>query len=171
MTYRYDTITSDFKCKHCRQYVSTDPLLSGVNNRNHCPYCLWSRHLDLYKAGDRLAACKAEMKPVALTFKRTNKKYGKMQGELMLVHLCTDCGSVSINRSAADDDAETILAIFENSQRLDRQTRAQIQTGGIQMLEVRDASIVRARLFGWKESNLSHQDLQAYEAEDIRSRI
>ena len=171
MTYRYDTITSDFKCKHCHNYVSTDPLLSGVNNRNHCPYCLWSRHLDLYNAGDRLAACKAEMKPVALTFKRANKKYGSRQGELMLVHLCTDCGSVSINRSAADDDAETILAIFENSQHLDGQTRTQIQAGGIQVLEASDASIVRARLFGWKESGLTHQGSPAYEGERQGVRI
>jgi hypothetical protein len=47
----------EFKCGHCHAFVSMEPILSGVQNRNHCPYCLWSRHLDLYEAGDRLSAC------------------------------------------------------------------------------------------------------------------
>src|SRR5512133_285586 len=149
MKYRFDTISSDFKCKHCRQYVSTDPVLSGVNNRNHCPYCLWSRHMDLYQPGDRLSACKSEMQPVGLTLKRTNKKYGKQQGELMLIHYCIECASISINRIAADDDAENILAIFENASQLDGYIRSQIEKTGIQPLGVADIEIVRARLFGW----------------------
>src|SRR5512133_632213 len=75
----------DFKCNHCRQHVSAASFLSGVVNRNHCPYCLWSRHLDYYKPGDRLAACKAKMRPVGLTLKATRKKYSpESQGELML---------------------------------------------------------------------------------------
>jgi hypothetical protein len=150
MKYRFDTITSDFKCKHCHHYVSTDPLLSGVNNRNHCPYCLWSRHLDLYQSGDRLAACKAEMEPVGLTLKRTNKRYGRQQGELMLIHRCIECGGLSINRTAADDDAEAILAIFTASLKLDPHLKQQIEQQDIQLLTQEDAEIVRARLFGWE---------------------
>ena len=80
-----------FLCKHCYVYVSSASFLSGVQNRNHCPYCLWSRHLDLYAAGDRLSACKSSMKPIGLTTKVINKKYGYGRGELMLIHLCTDC--------------------------------------------------------------------------------
>ena len=30
----------DFKCAHCRVIVPSAHLVSGVNNRNHCPYCL-----------------------------------------------------------------------------------------------------------------------------------
>jgi hypothetical protein len=148
MNHRFDTVLSDFRCKHCRQYVSTDPLLSGVNNRNHCPYCLYSRHMDLYEAGDRLSACKAEMRPVGLTLKRTNKKYGKQQGELMLIHFCVDCGSISANRLAADDDSETILAIFESSLHLDPQTKTHITKSGIQALQAADFHLVCTRLFG-----------------------
>ena len=61
--------------RHCHVIVSSAHLLSGVNNRNHCPYCLWSCHLDLYTAGDRLSACKAPMKPIGLTMKRSRNKY------------------------------------------------------------------------------------------------
>ncbi len=148
MKHHFDTITSDFRCKHCHNYVSTDPLLSGVNNRNHCPYCLYSRHMDLYEAGDRLSACKGEMRPVGLALKRTNKKYGSRQGELMMIHQCVECGSVSINRIAADDDNETILAIFNGSLHLDPITGARISLSGIQALQATDLDLVRARLYG-----------------------
>ena len=97
-------INTDFKCRHCGSYISTARPLAGVGNRNHCPYCLWSRHLDLFEAGDRLAACKAPMRPVGLTLKNSRNKYARAaSGELMLVHLCTDCSKISINRIAADD--------------------------------------------------------------------
>ncbi|RPJ43160.1 MAG: RNHCP domain-containing protein, partial [Chloroflexi bacterium] len=121
---------------------------SGVNNRNHCPYCLHSRHMDLYEPGDRLSACKAEMRPVGLTLKRTRKKYGRQQGELMLIHQCADCGSISANRLAADDDADTILAIYESSLHLDPQTTAQITRSGVEALQAVDHELVCTRLFG-----------------------
>lgn len=106
----------DFRCGNCCALVSSMQTLSGVNNRNHCPYCLWSCHLDLYSSGDRLSACKAKMKPVGLTMKKSRNKYQlSPRGELMLVHICTDCESVSINRIAADDDPKTILEVFRNS--------------------------------------------------------
>lgn len=155
LKHHFDTIHSDFRCKHCLAYVSTDPSLSGVNNRNHCPYCLHSRHMDLYEAGDRLSACKSEMRPVGLALKKTNKKYGKQQGELMIIHHCTGCGSISINRTAADDDADTILGIFARSQRLDPQVKARIAQSGIQPLTALDEEIVCARLFGWGRRDLS----------------
>ncbi len=43
-----------FKCASCGAMVSTARESSGVNNRNHCPLCLCSRHVDEFKAGDRL---------------------------------------------------------------------------------------------------------------------
>jgi hypothetical protein len=105
-----------FKCGHCHVFISAEAILSGVNNRNHCPYCLWSKHLDLYQAGDRLAACKSLMRPVGLALKRTRNKYGvRAAGELMLVHLCVDCEKVSLNRIAADDIVERVWEIYTDS--------------------------------------------------------
>jgi hypothetical protein len=103
-----------FQCLHCHYHVSTEPFHAGVQNRNHCPFCLWSRHVDWKEAGDRLAVCRAEMQPVGLVVKMIRKKYAPANGgELMLVHLCRECGKVSINRLAADDDPEKVLEIFE----------------------------------------------------------
>ena len=88
----YFDINSDFTCAHCHNYVSAGPMLAGVHNRNHCPYCLWSKHLDQFKAGDRMAACKAPMQPIGLTMKYSHKKYASVSGsELMLVHICGGC--------------------------------------------------------------------------------
>jgi hypothetical protein len=139
----------DFHCAHCHHFVSAHPLLSGVNNRNHCPYCLWSRHLDLDQAGDRLCACKGLMQPVGLTLKSSRKKYASRDaGELMLVHACTECGSVSINRIAADDDSQKLLEVFEDSRFLFAGLEVRLQEANIQMLQTGDSSLVYARIFG-----------------------
>jgi hypothetical protein len=138
----------DFTCLHCRRLVLAHELFSGVRNRNHCPHCLSSRHLDLYEAGDRLAACKGRMQAVALTLKQDGNKYAVDSGELMLVHICTECGKVSINRIAADDDNEQILQVFAASQRLERATRTAIAHSGITPLEAHQERIVRERLCG-----------------------
>ena len=140
---------ADFRCLHCGYPVSVNPILSAVGHRNHCPYCLWSRHLDLLAAGDRLSACKAPMRPLGLTFKRAHKKYGQVGvGELMLVHICTDCGRVSLNRIAADDDVDCLLDTFERSLGLDRQTRSSLAHFGIHLLNITDGGLVRLALFG-----------------------
>jgi hypothetical protein len=138
----------DFRCIYCRHYVSANTGVSGVVNRNHCPYCLHSRHLDLKKAGDRLSACKAGMKPVGLAIKRTNKKYGENLGELLLIHRCIECDKISINRIAADDIAEYIFEVFEQSRQMDAHTRMQIEMEQIHFLQPWDEDIVQARLFG-----------------------
>ena len=138
-----------FTCKHCGYFVSSAAVLSGVLNRNHCPYCLWSRHVDLCQAGDRLAACKAPMRPVGLALKSTPKKYGSKMGELMVVHLCTGCASVSINRIAADDDSDRLLQVFESSQQSAILADSLQGVQPVKLLEEGDRELVHARIFGW----------------------
>lgn len=140
----------EFRCLHCRQVVPTAYFQAGVHNRNHCPYCLWSRHLDLRQPGDRLAACKGQMQPVGLVLKRAFKRYGLSYGELMLVHRCLECGACSINRIAADDIAENLFVIYEDSRWMDALARASLAASGIMLLGSRDVVLVRARLFGWE---------------------
>jgi hypothetical protein len=139
----------DFQCQHCHLHVSADPLRSGVNNRNHCPYCLWSKHVDLYESGDRLAACKGAMQPVGLTFKRRQKKYASRQpGEMMLLHQCTACGALSINRLAADDTAASLWEVYEASSALSPGVRALAAAEGIDLLGSAERELVQARLPG-----------------------
>ena len=141
----------DFTCGHCHALVSSAHFLSGVNNRNHCPYCLWSCHLDLYASGDRLSACKGQMKPIGLTLKLGRNKYQRGSGgELMLIHQCADCGALSINRIAADDDTETILAVFEFS--IEERIHIFCELNGIAALQPNDSSILRKQLYGNMEA-------------------
>jgi hypothetical protein len=139
----------DFKCQHCGAYVSAARALAGVANRNHCPYCLWSRHLDLFDAGDRLAACKAPMRPVGLTIKNSRNKYARIEsGELMLVHLCTDCERISINRIAADDVPQAIMEVYEASLELSDRLWFDDMTDGINLLGDQSFDIVYQQLHG-----------------------
>lgn len=137
---------SEFRCIHCGYYVSALRLVCGVNNRNHCPYCLWSRHLDLFVAGDRLSACKAPMRPIGLTMKPSRNKYAPSGGELMLVHICEDCEQVSINRIAADDDAESLVEIFSNSFAISSQTFELLSREGIHLPNRGDIELIQEQL-------------------------
>jgi hypothetical protein len=138
----------DFRCAHCDHIVSSAHWLSSVNNRNHCPYCLWSRHLDLYAAGDRLSACKAAMQPIALTSKRSRNKYSRGPGELMIVHQCTDCYDISINRIAADDVADTLMEVFNASISLPARTRNLLLESEIEILSPENLPVLQLQLFG-----------------------
>ena len=104
--------------------------------------------MDLFEAGDRLAACKAEMQPVALSSKQSHKKYGNHFGELMLIHRCVDCGRVSINRIAADDDAENIMSIFISSLKMHLIEKSTLTGMGIWVLSREHEALIRLRLFG-----------------------
>jgi hypothetical protein len=145
-----------FDCLHCHAFVALEYSRSGVHNRNHCPYCLWSRHLDLQSPGDRLSACKAGMQPVGLTLKKTRKKYGPGQGELMLIHVCADCGSISINRIAADDDPHRVFGVFEFPPEPEAWMAGRLAEAGITAINAGDAEIVRLQLFG------GHPGLEAH---------
>lgn len=104
-----------FKCRHCRQFIG--PVPSGGSQRNHCPYCLYSRHVDDKTPGDRLSTCGASMQPIG-SFQRTN-------GEFVIVHRCLDCGFERFNRIAADDDFELVLSLPVLPPRTSREMKAQ----------------------------------------------
>ena len=83
-----------FRCGHCRLDVSTDAV--GSAHRNHCPNCLWSKHLDEDVPGDRDADCGSLMEPIAVSVRG--------DGEWVLVHRCGGCGELRLNRTAGDDN-------------------------------------------------------------------
>ena len=145
--------TDGFRCVHCGAFVTRESFLSGVVNRNHCPHCLWSKHVDWQRAGDRMSACKGRMYPVGLTLKRERNKYTADSGELMLIHFCKECGQVSANRIAADDSTEELLLVFENTALLTRQVCEALRIAKIDWLPQTKADIVHLRLFGSRQSD------------------
>jgi DNA-directed RNA polymerase subunit RPC12/RpoP len=143
--------TDAFKCTNCGAMVSLNREVSGVNNRNHCPYCLWSRHLDQRMAGDRLSTCRGRMEPLGLTVKHSLKRYqAEKQGELMLIHRCAACGKLSINRIAGDDNTLLLNELFLGSQHLPQPLANRLAAQGILPLGPRDFTLVQSQLFGWQ---------------------
>jgi DNA-directed RNA polymerase subunit RPC12/RpoP len=90
-----------FVCGHCGVDVSLDA--PGTSHRNHCPSCLWSRHLDRNVPGDRKADCPGGMEPIAVTI-RGERRW-------MLIHRCTRCGRLRMNRTAADDNVLLLMQL------------------------------------------------------------
>lgn len=93
--------TESFRCAHCRLDVSLSA--PGTAHRNHCPNCLYSRHVDDDVPGDRDADCGARMEPIGVTVRDG--------GEWVLVHRCTACDEVHLNRTAADDNPLMLLRL------------------------------------------------------------
>ena len=87
-----------FICENCGKKV--EPLKYGGSYRNHCPFCLWSKHVDRETPGDRLSKCQGLMKPIGVFTRRT--------GEYVLIHKCLKCGFERYNRIAGDDNFELV---------------------------------------------------------------
>ena len=92
---------STFRCRRCGLDVPEDA--PGTTHRNHCPNCLWSRHLDDDTPGDREADCGALMEPIAITVRGG--------GEWVLIHRCSGCDELGLNRSAGDDNPLLLLRL------------------------------------------------------------
>jgi hypothetical protein len=89
------------------------------------------------------------MEPIGLAAKNSHNKYGNARiGELMLIHRCKNCGKVSINRIAADDQADNLFEIYHSSFRLDLFTRKQLEDHGIWLLQEGERKMVRSQLCG-----------------------
>ena len=138
-----------FNCFNCSKSIPYAENI-GTKHPNHCPFCLWSKHVDLKKSGDRKSSCQTKMEPIGLTFKQEGKnKYGKTkQGELMLIHECLGCRKISINRIAGDDDPKIILKIFKQSEKLDSGLKKKIKEENIKLLEKKHEKEILAQLFG-----------------------
>jgi len=92
---RFQRRIESFHCLNC------GALVDGDGYTNHCPRCLWSRHVDI-NPGDRAATCQGPMEPV---------EYEVKGGETTILHRCTVCGFERRNRTAPNDDLDAILAI------------------------------------------------------------
>lgn len=142
-----DELNQDFQCINCGKQVAASGLI-GTKNRNHCPFCLTSKHVDNHVAGDRQASCQGQMRAVGLAFKNEGiDKYGKpRQGELMLIHVCLRCGKISINRIAADDHTDLIISLLNSESLADKADK--LKANGIEPLGKSDIEQVKTLLFG-----------------------
>ena len=85
----------NFTCEHCGANVV------GDGYTNHCPQCLWSRHVDNNPV-DRESDCGGMMEPIAIE----SKKDG-----YIITHKCQKCGKTIRQHSAENDNFDAILKI------------------------------------------------------------
>ncbi|MGL4611045.1 MAG: RNHCP domain-containing protein [Trueperaceae bacterium] len=99
-----------FRCLHCDADV---PPLDNGSYRNHCPYCLYSLHVDI-NPGDRANDCKGVLEPVGV-------EHSSKKGWIIL-HRCQACGELRRNKAALDDsvsdDYELIVALSKGTEQL-----------------------------------------------------
>lgn len=85
----------DFICDHCCTRVR------GNGYTNHCPRCLYSKHVDI-QPGDRRATCGGLMEPVRLAYEHQTEK---------LTHQCLMCGYQKKNKLSPNDGFEALLML------------------------------------------------------------
>ena len=91
----------EFICENCGQLV---PKL-GYTTRDHCPYCLYSKHVDI-NPGDRNNSCKGLLKPIGIE---------KYKDTYKILYKCEKCHNNHKNIMANDDDINKIIEISKNS--------------------------------------------------------
>src|SRR3954468_18806725 len=92
---RFQRRIEDFTCEHCKAKVV------GTGYTNHCPECLWSKHVDIHP-GDRAEACGGMMEPVRIEVK--NKEY-------TIIHRCVKCGIERPNKAVKEDNFQMLIQI------------------------------------------------------------
>ncbi len=107
-------------------------------------------HVDLNTPGDRRSDCYAKMRPVALAFKnyKINPFTERGGGELMLIHQCTNCGKLSPNRIAGDDNEYQILCILKESIHLNQTLVNQLKKLGLILIVSNNKEEALVSLFG-----------------------
>ncbi|MDP3996141.1 MAG: RNHCP domain-containing protein [bacterium] len=98
-TKKFQRRKENFRCGYCGK--NTD----GTGYTNHCPKCLWSKHVDI-NPGDRQADCGALMEPVRVETKN---------GEHVIIHRCSECRTEKRNRMQDEDSFEAVIKVAERS--------------------------------------------------------
>lgn len=94
---KFNMIDEEFICENCKNKIK--PL--GYTARDHCNYCLYSKHLDIFP-GDRKNTCKGLLKPISIEkFKDTYK----------IIYKCEKCGEIHKNIMAKDDNFDLIIEL------------------------------------------------------------
>lgn len=92
----------DFTCEHCGNVVA------GKGYTNHCPQCLWSKHVDI-NPGDRKATCLGLMQPIG---------GGRDHRGEYILHKCVVCGHQKRNKLSLDDSFDAFIKVIQKMNEL-----------------------------------------------------
>jgi len=93
-------INASFTCECCGRKVRPHPEGSC---RDHCPYCLCSKHMDHELPGDRKSSCGATMEPVAAA--RDAKR------DIVIFYRCQNNDKLFRVKMAPDDNWQKIVEL------------------------------------------------------------
>jgi len=85
----------NFTCENCGHFVL------GNGYTNHCPNCLYSKHVDI-NPGDRLCKCCGLMQPIDVL----QSRHG-----YVITHKCLKCGFIRNNKSSSVDNLNVMLSL------------------------------------------------------------
>ena len=96
---KFTKTVEDFTCAHCGAVVF------GNGYTNHCPKCLWSRHVD-NNPGDRASKCGGMMEPISAE---------PIGDGFIITHKCTACGHMRRQHASEQDDIDAIIKLTTNN--------------------------------------------------------
>lgn len=94
----FTVIDEEFICENCGYNVKK----LGYSCRNHCPKCLYSKHVDI-NPGDRKESCHGLLEPIGLEI--SGKK------GYIIIFKCKKCGAIRKNKVAEDDNMDLIISL------------------------------------------------------------
>ena len=97
MAGNFTEIDEEFICENCGKKIK--PL--GYSCRNHCNYCLHSKHVDI-NPGDRQNTCLGMLRPIGIE---------KYKDTYKILYKCEKCNKNHKNIIAKDDDMNEIINI------------------------------------------------------------
>ena len=98
----FKKVKENFVCEKCER------IIEGDGYTNHCPHCLWSKHVDI-EPGDRQANCGGIMRPIDVE---------TVKGEYVLTHECTVCGHQKRNKTSWHDDFDKLVGVVKDINKL-----------------------------------------------------
>lgn len=94
---KFNMINESFICENCGKEVSK----SDYTARDHCPYCLYSKHVDV-NPGDRMNKCEGLLKPIEVE---------KFKDSFKIVYKCQKCNMLHKNIMLRDDNMDLIIKL------------------------------------------------------------
>lgn len=89
---KFRKLNNNFQCLNCGKEVPK----SQTSCRNHCPYCLYSKHVDVFP-GDRANSCMGNLKPVG---------YNQEKKGIVIYFKCQSCNEICKNIAALEDQVQ-----------------------------------------------------------------
>lgn len=92
----FKRVKEDFVCEKCGLVVS------GDGYTDHCPKCLWGKHVDKDIPGDRQSDCRALMEAIETEYQK---------GGFRIHYKCQGCDHEFWVREGKEDDREKLVKL------------------------------------------------------------